>query len=139
MINKCFRGCIIALMLVAVAGCGSSKASNSTATTASTDKSGVAADGGQAVSIDLTDFMIMPSSINVKAGAITFNARNDGHSVHNFEIKSTDDSKSLGGTKDLEPGKSGSATITLQKGTYIGYCSEPGHESLGMKVSVVVS
>lgn len=81
--------------------------------------------------VALTDFMITPMAINSEAGSLKFHVHNDGQSPHNFTI--TKDGKVLGASKDLNPGQSDDMTVEVASGTYDTICSEPGHESLGMK------
>ncbi len=55
---------------------------------------------------------------------------------HNFKIERG--TKKLGGTKTITKGVA-RATLTLMKGTYVFYCSVPGHEAAGMKGKLTVS
>lgn len=122
----------VATMLL-LAGCGSSSdQADTTATTA-------AGAAGTVTEISLTDFMIAPTPINVKAGPNTFRSINDGKSPHNFYIKASEDGADLGGSEDLAPGETGDLTLDLKPGTYVAYCEKSGHESLGMKATLTVS
>lgn len=44
----------------------------------------------------------------------------------------------VGEVSKLDPGKSGSLTITLKPGTYLLYCNVPGHYLSGMSTTVLV-
>lgn len=47
--------------------------------------------------------------------------------------------RSLGEIADLAPGKSGKLTLTLQSGTYLLFCSQPGHYHDGMVAKLIVA
>jgi uncharacterized cupredoxin-like copper-binding protein len=83
------------------------------------------------------DFRFNPSTITVKAGQplqVTF--QNGGQIQHDFTVQQ-------GLAKPvtiLEDGaKSGSTTLTFDKpGTYKFFCSQPGHDQLGMHGTITV-
>ena len=83
------------------------------------------------------DFRFNPSTIAVKAGqplAVTF--QNGGEILHDFTAQQ-------GLAKPVEitedGGKSGTATVTYDKpGTYKFFCSQPGHDQLGMHGTITV-
>jgi len=79
------------------------------------------------------DFAIAMDKTTVKAGSITFNIKNNGPSPHNievFELKKA--------TNNIDPGKTATLTVDLKPGTYTVICNIPGHEQLGMKVTLTV-
>jgi uncharacterized cupredoxin-like copper-binding protein len=81
-----------------------------------------------------TEFKITLGSTELKAGEITFEAKNDGKIPHDLAIKGTSDKTKLipaGGTAELK--------VTLKAGKYELYCTVPGHEAAGMKLNVTVS
>ena len=86
------------------------------------------------VPVSETEFKITLASTNLKAGEITFEAKNDGKIPHDLAIKQTGDK-----TKLIQPGGTAELKVTLKAGTYELYCSVPGHEAAGMKVNVTVS
>ena len=45
----------------------------------------------------------------------------------------------LGEVSELDPGKSGALTLTLEPGTYLLYCNIPGHYALGMWTLITVT
>jgi uncharacterized cupredoxin-like copper-binding protein len=45
----------------------------------------------------------------------------------------------LAHTANLEPGEHATLQVDLAPGTYVDFCQEPGHESLGMKGSLKVT
>ncbi len=122
-------GFVIATMVLA--GCGASLKSSDGYNTATSSSV-------RTVFVALKDFTISPAVVDVPAGTVKFTAVNQGQAFHNFSVKLTDGGNRITGTANLSPGQTGSVRVRLQRGTYIGYCSEPGHESLGMKISIVV-
>ena len=83
------------------------------------------------------DFRFNPSTITVKAGQpleVTF--QNGGEILHDFTVQQ-------GLAKPVviieDGGKSGTATVTYAKpGTYKFFCSQPGHDQLGMHGTITV-
>ena len=83
------------------------------------------------------DFRFNPSTITVKAGQpleVTF--QNGGEILHDFSVQQ-------GPAKPVviseEGGKSGTTTVTYDKpGTYKFFCSQPGHDQLGMHGTITV-
>ena len=85
------------------------------------------------VPVSETEFKIAAST-NLETGEITFEVKNDGKIPHDLAIKGTSDKTKLvpaGGTAELK--------VTLKAGKYELYCTVPGHEAAGMKLSVTVS
>jgi len=90
---------------------------------------------GDGLTINATekDFAIQMDTSLVKPGTVTFKIKNDGPSPHNISIKE------LNQTSDtLDAGKSGEFKVDLKEGTYTVICAVPGHEQLGMKVTLKV-
>ena len=83
------------------------------------------------------DFRFNPSTITVKAGQpleVTF--QNGGEILHDFTVQQGL-AKPVVITED--GGKSGTATVTYDKpGTYKFFCSQPGHDQLGMHGTITV-
>ena len=86
------------------------------------------------VPVSETEFKITLASTNLKAGELTFEAKNDGKIPHDLAIKQTGDK-----TKLIQPGGTAELKVTLKPGTYELYCTVPGHEEAGMRVNVTVS
>ena len=86
------------------------------------------------VPVSESEFKIVLSPTQLKAGPITFEAKNDGRIPHDLAIKQTGDK-----TKLIQPGGSAELKVTLKPGTYELYCSVPGHEAAGMKQNITVS
>ena len=83
------------------------------------------------------DFRMNPSTVTVQAGQpleVTF--QNGGEILHDFTAQQ---GLSKPVTVLEEGGKSGTATITYNKpGTYKFFCSQPGHDQLGMHGTITV-
>ncbi|MBI1170363.1 hypothetical protein GC209_03085 [bacterium] len=94
----------------------------------------------------------------VKAGKVTFDVTNDSKSIIHEMIVSpvtagetelpyivdenrVDEEKAdhLGEVSELDPGKGGALTVTLEPGTYILYCNIPGHFVGGMWTELTVT
>jgi len=86
------------------------------------------------VPVSETEFKITAASTALKAGEITFEAKNVGKIPHDLAIKQTGAK-----TKLISPGGSAELKVTLKPGTYELYCTVPGHEAAGMKLNVTVS
>jgi uncharacterized cupredoxin-like copper-binding protein len=91
------------------------------------------------------------SAMQVKAGNVIFNVTNTSQTlVHEFVVVKSDkpvesmlyneDEKEIkedalevvNEIEDIDPGKSGTLTITLQPGSYILLCNKAGHFKAGM-------
>jgi uncharacterized cupredoxin-like copper-binding protein len=86
------------------------------------------------VPVSETEFKITLGSTSFKAGEITFEVKDDGKIPHDLAIKGTSDK-----TKEIAPGSNAELKVTLKPGTYVLYCSIPGHEQAGMKQTITVS
>jgi uncharacterized cupredoxin-like copper-binding protein len=146
-----------ATLTLVAAGCGSSKSSSSgaetattaapaattaaaatSATTASAATTAAAGGGaGTAVAATETEFKIDLATTPAKAGTYTFNSMNAGSFKHNITI----DGPGAGDvtTGNIDPGKTGTVTVTLQPGTYEIYCSIPTHKDKGMDMNITIT
>lgn len=101
---------------------------------------------------------VLASPAAVPHGPVTFKVTNASHDfVHEMlVVKVTDPSKplaydaanaklnedqlhSLGEVSELDPGKSGDLTLTLDAGTYALICNQPGHYADGMWTLLTVN
>jgi uncharacterized cupredoxin-like copper-binding protein len=89
------------------------------------------------VPVDLTEFKIGLTKSTFTAGTYTFTATNSGKFPHAFQVDGPGVADK--GTGTVQPGDSGSVTVTLQKGTYTFYCPVPGHKEKGMTMQVTVT
>jgi uncharacterized cupredoxin-like copper-binding protein len=81
-----------------------------------------------------TEFKITTDLTSFKAGQITFVAKNDGKIPHDLAVKGTSDK-----TNEIPPGGTAELKVTLKPGKYELYCTIPGHEQAGMKLTITVS
>jgi uncharacterized cupredoxin-like copper-binding protein len=86
------------------------------------------------VSVSETEFKITTDLTSFKAGQITFVAKNDGKIPHDLAVKGTSDK-----TNEIPPGGTAELKVTLKPGKYELYCTIPGHEQAGMKLTITVS
>lgn len=115
--------------------------------------------GGTGVGVTLRDFEITLDSTSAEAGEITFEVANEGPSVHEFVVLSTDlaedqlptdengDVDEAGDPgievvdeiEDIEVDAAPSLTVELEAGSYVLICNLPGHYTSGMHTSFTVS
>jgi len=84
------------------------------------------------IKVTATEFHFALSPATAKAGVVKFTVVNKGKLAHDFAI----DGRM---TAMIQPGKTGTLTITLKKGKYPYKCTVPGHAAAGMKGILVVS
>jgi uncharacterized cupredoxin-like copper-binding protein len=94
---------------------------------------------------------VTPDRDTVAAGEVTFEVTNDSKvMIHEMVVSAvadpsvvlpyiTDEEKvdedaagHVGEVAELDPGKAGALTVTLEPGSYVLYCNIPGHYILGM-------
>jgi iron uptake system component EfeO len=77
--------------------------------------------GGRTVGVALTDAGCDPAKLDLAAGPVTFEVRNDGaDAVTEFEV--LDGDRILGEVENIAPGLSGHFSLTLKPGTFTMYC-----------------
>jgi uncharacterized cupredoxin-like copper-binding protein len=86
------------------------------------------------VQVSETEFKITTDLTSFKAGQITFVAKNDGKIPHDLAVKETGDK-----TQEIAPGGTAELKVDLKPGKYELYCTIPGHEAAGMKLTITVS
>ena len=91
----------------------------------------------QTTAVVVKDFTLDPLDVAV-AGTVSLAVTNAGPTVHNVAIRD-DAGKVFGTTADLKTGESETLTVEIPAGSYILFCSLPGHESLGIKGTLTVS
>ncbi len=129
----------LATMIAALAACGGSAVSNSTATptvgATATPGREASSGAGATVNVVAKDFAFALDSSQVPGGTVVFTIRNDGPSPHDFQIngKGVDKKTAL-----IDPGKTASLSLVVQPGTYAYSCTVPGHAQLGMKGTFTV-
>ena len=110
-------------------------ATTSTAQQTTTQQATTAAKPSETkVAVSETEFKITAASTTFKAGQIAFEVKDDGKIPHDLAIKETGDK-----TKQIPPGGTAELKVELKPGKYLLYCSIPGHEAAGMKLSITVT
>ena len=128
------------LLALAVVACGGSGATSAPATGAAASPAPASAApsaASQATAVVAKDFTLDPLDVAV-AGTVSLAVTNDGPTVHNVAIRD-DAGAVLGTTADLTEGGSETLTVEIPAGSYILFCTLPGHESLGIKGTLTVS
>jgi uncharacterized cupredoxin-like copper-binding protein len=85
-----------------------------------------------AVGVTGKEFKFTLTTKTVRHGKVTFKFTNKGRLKHDFKIAGKK-------TALIAPGKSGSVTVTLKRGTYTYICTVPGHAAAGMKGKLKVT
>ena len=147
---------LFAAMLLIVAGCSqaggslapvvpnSASPAPASAGPASSAPSAAASAGSastapsNATAVIVKDFKIEPADIKVQGKTVSLAVTNQGPTIHNVTIRDASGTVIVA-TKDLKPGESETISATLAPGSYILFCSLPGHESLGTKGTLEVS
>jgi uncharacterized cupredoxin-like copper-binding protein len=114
----------------------------------------VAAASPARLALDLGEFHITPSALSAPAGRVKISVVNTGKKAHEVLVvtsgklpmksRRVDEAaldrthRLLGEIADIEPGRKGSKTFKLPKGSYTLFCNLPGHYAGGMKATLVV-
>lgn len=83
------------------------------------------AEGGQALTVSITDDSCEVSASTATSGTVTFTATNDGESVNEFEILADDLLRIVGEKENITPGQTVDYVVSLEPGTYYTEC-KPG-------------
>ena len=94
------------------------------------------------------------TSSEVRAGSVTFIARNAGSTAHDLIVIKTDlapdrlpidtqtqkvkEDGKIGGLEQVAPGKSLNLRVDLPAGAYVVICNVPTHYQLGMHTALTV-
>jgi uncharacterized cupredoxin-like copper-binding protein len=150
----------IAVVAIAVAGCGDAK-SSTPSSAASTKSAEPAAEGSASSSravtdgrttVSMADYQFKPSALSVRGGTLRVTANNDGGESHEFVVIRTtkapnglpmkgdqaSEAGAIGEIPEQKPGRRVSHTFTLKPGKYVYICNVPGHYKAGMYGTVVV-
>jgi plastocyanin len=112
---------LLALCPLLVLGCGDEDEPGRTVTAPANSKLSVLAD----------EYSFDPSAIVLQgAGTLTVTLRNEGSLAHNLKVLRGDEE--VAGTPTLPAGRTESARLNLEHGTYRIICSVGDHEELGM-------
>ena len=143
---------VLALLLLALAGCGSSSNSSNSSSTpaaattpaASSTTSISKAAAGAAGAVQRLSLAANPegqlkystTSLSAKAGVVSINFTNMAPLSHNVTLESP--SGAVVGATPTFQGGIRTLTLSLAPGTYTFYCSVPGHRMAGMEGKLTV-
>jgi len=143
-----FTAPVLAVGLIALAGCGSSSTSSSSstpstpaATSPAVSATTPAAGGsvGQALHVAAgpgSELRFQQTSLTAKAGQVSIAFTNMTPLMHNLTI--ADESGAVQGFTPTFNGATKTLTVSLKPGTYKFYCSVPGHRQAGMEGTLTV-
>lgn len=139
---------LLAAVLIIAAGCtqsaGQTTAPPSSGTPASpaasspVASSAVGSSAVDAVPLGVKDFSLDPGDLTVNGSTVTLAVKNAGPTVHNVTIRDASGVIVMG-TANLREGESETISGPVPAGTYVMFCSLPGHESLGIKGELIVA
>ena len=92
----------------------------------------------ESVAINLMDFMIEPSDVEVAGPTVTIDVASDGPTPHNLTVRDASGQVVMG-TEDLSAGDTATISAELEPGDYTIFCALAGHESLGMSGTLTVT
>jgi uncharacterized cupredoxin-like copper-binding protein len=99
---------------------------------------GAPAAGAKTVKVTEKEFAIaLAGGTKLTAGKYTFAVSNTGKIQHDLAVEGNGVKETK--TPLINAGQSDSLSVDLKPGTYKFYCTVPGHEQSGMKVSVTVA
>ena len=143
---------LLALLALAVTGCGSSSTTTSStssapassaAASAPTSSTPAPATGGTSASGALSleanaegQLKYDTTALSAKAGAVSIDFKNASPLAHNVTVASSTGAV-LGQTPTFE-GATKTLTLTLKPGVYKFYCTVPGHRAAGMEGTLTV-
>jgi len=89
------------------------------------------------VNVRLAEWKVELSQQNIAAGPVTFLVTNSGQIPHAIEVEGEGIEKEI---ETIQPGATGSLTLTLKPGRYEVYCpvGEGSHKKLGMEAHLTV-
>lgn len=149
---------LLALTAFGFSACGgdNEEASTTGGTTTAEETTG-GGGGAAAIEVSEKEYSISPSPASVKAGTVTFTAKNDGSLAHDLWIVETDKPagdlpiknsmvdtsaaglKVIGKTPTYEPGSSETLKVKLKPGNYVLICNVSGHYQAGMHQEFTVT
>jgi plastocyanin len=123
---------VVVLAVVLAAGCGGSSSGGGTS------GSSLPKGSGQVISIPVSEsgFSFAKTTATAKAGVITLESKNPQSVGHDISIKGTGVSEQ---GNEVSNGGTSTVTATVTPGSYVFYCSVPGHEQTGMKGVLTVT
>ncbi len=140
---------IVAVGLLALAGCGSSSSSTSSSastpasepatTSVATSSTASPTTTGQTLSVAANSegqLAYDKTSLTAKAGNVSIDFTNMASLSHNLTVASS--SGAVVGATPTFQGGSKTVSLNLKPGTYKFYCSVPGHRAAGMEGTLTV-
>jgi plastocyanin len=112
------------LALVTLAACGAPASAPGTAPPSAS------------IAVVVMDFRLDPVLVTAETGNVLA-VRNAGPTPHNLTVRAAS-SEVLSATRDLRTDETATLPVVAAAGSYVLYCSLPGHESLGMKGTLTV-
>lgn len=85
--------------------------------------------------IEAGDLYYEPDAFAASAGEVSFSMENVGAVEHDLVIEELGDTEIIG---LIDPGETGSGSISLDAGTYTLYCNVVGHREAGMEATLDV-
>ena len=140
-----------AVLTTAVVGCGGggggsavpaastapSAGAISSAPASAAGSAPLASAAGSATAIHVRDFTLEPRDVTISSATSAVAVTNDGPTVHNVTIRDASGGV-VAATADLKTGQAETIVIRIPAGSYTLFCSLPGHESLGIKGTLLV-
>jgi plastocyanin len=91
------------------------------------------------IQVTMTEFKFDPSTITHASGNIVFWLVNSGSTQHDMAIRDSS-GKTFATSELVSAGDTQEFTVSgIAAGTYTFYCTQPGHESSGMKGTLTVT
>lgn len=103
---------------------------------------------------DMREYAMGLTATEVRAGQVTFIARNTGSTVHDLVVIKTDlapdklaidtqtqkarEDGKIGSVDQIAPGRSANLRVELPAGAYVVICNVPTHYQLGMRSALTV-
>lgn len=115
------RAVLAILALTATGGCGGADAEGGRTATVPM---------GQTVRVSGDEYAFDPENVVVPGGVVAISFSNEGSLAHNLKVFRGDDE--LGGTGTFVAGKTETAEVELEPGSYRLVCTVGDHEDLGM-------
>jgi plastocyanin len=122
----------LAVVALALAACSPAA---STPPVTSVSSSALPAD---TAAITVMDFRLSTPVLTATGPTVSFTVTNDGPTPHNVAVRDANGNV-LMTTRDLSRGESQTISAEIPPGTYVTFCSLPGHESLGVKGTLTVT
>jgi uncharacterized cupredoxin-like copper-binding protein len=101
------------------------------------------------VFVQLGDFWVAPTVTSIKAGKVTFMAKNIGMAPHELMIERApiklnapgkpDEMAAQGMIDDMKTGQTGHMTLNLKPGNYVLFCNVSGHYAAGQHIAFTVT